>query len=291
MKISLEVEEFLTYLITEKGDSLKTIECYKKDLKEFSDYLSDKDCSLLSNDDMNDFLSFLKEKGMKNNSLIRKSMSVKGFYSFLKREGIITVALSDLVTPKKEGKLPDILSMDEMERLLGMMDLSTAKGQLDHAMVLICFSCGLRVSELVNLRIDQINTKNGYLRVSGKRNRQRLIPISKDALEGMNQYVLAVRDKSHTKSPCLFVHENGKEVSRQYFFLELKKYVKMAGINKNVSPHTLRHSYASILLENGAQLRTIQELLGHQDISTTQIYTHISKKKEQEEYDQAMRRK
>ncbi len=291
MKISLEVEEFLTYLITEKGDSLKTIECYKKDLKEFSDYFSDKDCSLLSNDDMNDFLSFLKEKGMKNNSLIRKSMSVKGFYSFLKREGIITVALSDLVTPKKEGKLPDILSMDEMERLLGMMDLSTAKGQLDHAMVLICFSCGLRVSELVNLRIDQINTKNGYLRVSGKRNRQRLIPISKDALEGMNQYVLAVRDKSHTKSPCLFVHENGKEVSRQYFFLELKKYVKMAGINKNVSPHTLRHSYASILLENGAQLRTIQELLGHQDISTTQIYTHISKKKEQEEYDQAMRRK
>ena len=291
MKISAECEEFLTYLVTEKGDSIKTIECYKKDLQEFALFLDDKDASLLKVDDLNDFLSMLKSKGLKNNSLIRKSMSVKGFYAFLKRDGIISVAISDLITPKKEERLPDILTIGEIQSILAKPDTSTKKGLLDHTMILICLSCGLRVSELVGLRIDQINAKNGYLRVTGKRNKQRLIPVSKQAVMALNEFVGKVRKESRTKSPLLFVHPDGTEVSRQYFFLQLRKYVRECGIQKKVSPHTLRHSYASILLENGAELRQIQELLGHQDISTTQIYTHISKKKAQEEYDHSMRRK
>lgn len=285
-----EIEEFLTYLVAEKGDSIKTIECYKKDLYQFSSFLSDKDASLLSIDDMNDFLSKLKKDGLKNNSIIRKSMSLKGFYKYLKNEEIISIVLSDFITPKKENRLPETLTLSEIEKLLKVIPIDSKKGRLDYTMIIFCFSCGLRVSELVSLRLDSINVKNGYLRVTGKRNRERLLPINSMALDALKMYLNEVRNISHTKSHHAFVHPNGLEVSRQYFFLELKKYVELSTINKKVSPHTLRHSYATILLENGAELKQIQELLGHQDISTTQIYTHISRKKQEEEYQKAMPR-
>ncbi len=282
-------EEFLTYLMTEKGDTGKTLESYKVDLDQFIRFVGKRDACELTGNDLGDFLSFLSGKGYKNNTLIRKSMAVKGFYKFLKNEGEIRLVLSDLLTPKKEQRLPDVLSSEEIQRLFAAIDQKDYKGRLDFTLCLICFSCGLRVSELISLRKDKINPESGQIRLMGKRSKERIVPISNEALEGLFSY-LKERDKIKTKSKNLFVHQNGKEVSRQYFFLEIKKYAKDAKIKKNVSPHTLRHSYATLLLENGAQLKEIKELLGHEDISTTQIYTHISKKKEEEEYRQAMRR-
>ena len=291
MKTSQKVEDFLTYLVTEKGDNITTIHCYQKDLSEFYEYLNDKEVENLTSDDMNDFLSHLSNKGMKNNTIIRKSMAIKGFYKYLRMEGVISVSLTDLVTPKKESRLPVTLSLEEVTKLLDQPSRDTDKGLLDHTMILLCFSCGLRVSELVGLRIDRINHKNGFLRIFGKRNKERLVPISQGALNAVSEYEIGYRKSIKTTNKNLFLHPDGSLVSRQYFFLELKKYSKMAGIEKNVSPHTLRHTYATLLLENGAKLRNIQELLGHQDISTTQIYTHISKKKQVEEYHSAMPRK
>lgn len=290
MKTNEAVEEFLTFLLTEKGDSLTTIKAYQIDLEEFTRFVSNKPAEGLNSADMNDFLFSLQSKGMKNATLIRKSMAIKGLYKFLKGEGIIKITLSDLQSPKKEKHLPDILTIEEINLLLRQPDLQTAKGILDLAMMEVTFFCGLRVSELIELRIDKINTKSGYLRVLGKGNKERIIPINQEALKVVSYYQEEVRSHIETKSMKLFLHENGREVSRQYFFLELKKYVKMANINKNVSPHTLRHCFATQLLENGAQLRLVKELLGHADIETTQIYTHLSKKKQQEEYEKSMRR-
>lgn len=285
------IEEFLTYLLTEKGDSIKTIEAYKLDLYSFSNYVDNKDVSLLSSNDMNDYLFSLSDKGYKNASLIRKSMSIKGFYKYLKREDAIDLVLTDLQVPKKEKRLPEILSVEEINQLIEQIDINTDKGLLDLAMILLTFSCGLRVSELVLLRKDRINFKNAYLRVFGKRNKERILPVSKEALEVLIRYDQTIRNKIQKKSPLFFLHSDGKEVSRQYFFLEIKKYAKKANLKKNISPHTLRHSYATLLLENGAQLKQVQAFLGHADIETTQIYTHLSKKKQQEEYEASMRRK
>jgi integrase/recombinase XerD len=218
----------------------------------------------------------LQSHGIKNATLIRKSMAIKGLYKFLKGEGILDITLSDLQTPKKEKRLPDILSLEEIQRLFQQPDINTPKGLLDLALMETTFACGLRVSELINLRKDKINTKSGYLRVLGKGSKERIIPIHQEALKVISLYEKEVRSKIDTKKMNLFLHKNGKEISRQYFFIELKKYVKQAGIEKNVSPHTLRHCFATLLLENGAQLRQVQELLGHQNLSTTQIYTHVT---------------
>lgn len=285
-----EIEEYLTYLVSEKQDGLKTLECYKRDLYEFAIFLEDKEAKNLSLDDFNDFLFHLHELNRKDSTVIRKSMAVKGFYRYLKEEDVIDLVLSDLSTPKKEEHLPDILSFDEIKRILQVIDLSSDKGYLDYAMTFVCFSTGLRVSELVHLKKDQINFKNGYLKVTGKRNVQRIIPIGKEPLLGIERYIKILKEHGISKD-YVFLHLDGSEVSRQYFFLKLKKYVKEAGIEKKISPHSLRHSFATLMMENGAGLKDVQNLLGHQNIETTQIYTHLSKKKEEEEYRLSMRRK
>ncbi len=290
MTINEAKEEFLTYLMTEKGDSSKTLESYRIDLEQFIEFVDKKEAYQLNGNDLGDFLAYLSGKGYKNSSMIRKSMAVKGFYKFLKNDGEISLVLSDLMTPKKEQRLPDVLNEEEIARLFAAIDQNTYKGRLDFALCMLCFSCGLRVSELVSLRKDKINPESGQIRLLGKRSKERIVPISNEALHSLLSY-LKERNQIKTKSSYLFVHQDGKEVSRQYFFLQIRKYAADAGIEKHVSPHTLRHSYATLLLENGAQLKEIKELLGHEDISTTQIYTHISKKKEEEEYRQAMRRK
>ena len=291
MRINEAISSFLTYLLTEKGDGVKTLNAYEKDLKDFQDYLENKDVSLLKGDDLNDYLFFLKDKGYKTSSLIRKATAIKGLYKHLKNEGIVSITISDLQSPKKEKRLPEVLTLDEINKILQVIPQEKDKGLLDLALVMLTFSCGLRVSEVVSLRKDRINFKNGYLRAFGKGNKERILPISEEALSVLSRYDDRVRNKIKTKSPIFFLHPDGKEVSRQYFFLQLKKYVKQANIAKSVSPHTLRHTYATLLLENGAQLRTVQVLLGHADIETTQIYTHLSKKKQHEEYLSSMRRK
>ena len=291
MKTKEAYEEFLTYLASEKGDDSKTISAYETDLSQFCDFVKNKDIKELTPEDRDDFLFSLEKKNIKRSSQIRKATTLRGFYKFLKREGLREdLLLSSLVTPKKEKHLPTVLSLEEVKRLFAKPDLSTKRGLLDLALMEVAFSCGLRVSELVELRKDEINRKSGYLKVTGKRKKERLLPIRREALEVMKLYEEKVRSPIKTSSPYFFLHEDGKKVSRQYLFLRLKEYVKSAGINKNVSPHTLRHTYATLLLENGAELREVQELLGHAEIETTQIYTHLSQKKEQEAYEKGMRR-
>lgn len=291
MKTRGGIEEYLTYLLTEKGDDLKTIDAYKTDLYPFADFVEDKEVSSLTSNDLNDYLFYLEDKkNYKRSTLIRKATAVKGFYKFLKREGLNDVILSDLASPKKEKRLPEVLTLEEIKRLFRQPDVATDRGLLDLTLMEVCFSCGLRVSELVNLRKDSINRKNGYLKVFGKRSKERLLPISKEALRVMEEYEKRIRSPIKTKSPLYFLHKDGTTVSRQYFFLRVKKYAQDAGITKKISPHTLRHSFATELFANGAELRQVQELLGHADIETTQIYTHITQRGESEAYERGMRR-
>ena len=284
-------EEFLTYLASEKGDDPKTLQSYDVDLKQFLSFTKKEDVNDLTDDDLDDFLFYLESKGEKRSTIIRKSTCLRGFYKFLKREGYRKdIVLSSLESPKPEKRLPTVLSLEEVERLFAQPNINEDKGLLDLTLMEVAFSCGLRVSELVGLRKNEVNLKNGYLKVYGKRKKERILPIRREALQVMEEYLKRIRNPIQKSSPLFFLHPNGNEVSRQYFFLELKKYAKSAQITKNISPHTLRHTYATLLLENGAELRKVQELLGHADIETTQIYTHLSHKKEEEAYQKGMRR-
>ena len=291
MKTRDAIEEYLTYLITEKGDALNTIEAYQKDLYAFCDSIQNKDIERIQSKDLNDHLFALESKGLKNASLVRKGTVIKGFLSYLKKEGKIDLVLSDLYVPKKEKHLPTYLNSQEIERLFSVIPIQEERGLLDLALMEVSFACGLRVSEACSLRKDALSLTGGYIKVKGKRSKERLIPISQDALSILQLYYENIRKNIKSKSPNLFLHSNGKNISRQYFFLRIKKYAKDAGIEKEISPHSLRHSFATLLLENGAHLRSVQELLGHSDIKTTQIYTHLSHKKEQEVYEESMRRK
>ncbi len=291
METRIEIEEFLTYLLTEKGDGKKTLEAYSNDLNQFCDFVSNKDASLLSAKDYQDFLFYLKDKNLKSTSVIRKSMAIKGFYKFLKKEKQNNTILFDLVSPKKEKHLPVYLTLEEMKSFLSSIDMSQKKGILDRTMLLFCFFCGLRVSELIQIRRDELDIPNGVVKVTGKGNKQRLIPFSEDVKKELLFYEKEYRDKIKTEKKNFFLHPNGEEISRQYVFLAVKKYAEKARIEKNISPHTLRHSFATLLLSKGANLKEVQTLLGHEEIQTTEIYTHLEDKKREEIYFSSMPRK
>jgi integrase/recombinase XerD len=294
MTVTEESEEFLSYLVAEKGDSPATLSAYKKDLSQFCSFVQNKDCSQLTAEDISDFLLFCsEEKQLKKASAIRKAMALRGFYKFLKREGILEVELADLPVPKKAKRLPRVLTQEEIGRLFSVPDPSKPRQLLDLAMLELCYACGLRVSELVSLTTENITFKGGYLKVFGKGRKERIVPVGREAQEVVLRYVEEVRNglPNAKKTKVLFLHpKTGKKVSRQSFFLRLKAYARKAGITKTISPHSLRHSFATHLLENGAKLRDVQELLGHSQIETTQIYTHVSQTAEIEQYRKAMKR-
>lgn len=283
-------ENFLMYLATEKGDSKMTISSYKIDLKEFFDFVKVEDVKDLTADDVSSFVQELSLKGYKKNSLIRKAMCIRLFYKYLKSENLINVSLDELPPIKNDKKLPIYLTVDEVDKIIKSVDKDTPKGLLDLSLIILDFSTGLRVSELVNLKIQNFNFKDSYLKVMGKGNKERIIPYTKETYEIINLYLQKIRNQIKTSKKELFLHPDGKNVSRQYFYLRLKEYAKIAGINKNISPHTLRHTFATFLLNNGAGLKSVQELLGHSNIETTQIYTHLSMKTKLEEYDKKMKR-
>ena len=291
MKLREGKAAFLSYLRSEKGDSRNTLVSYSQDIGQFVSFLSDKECKELTLDDYNNFLFFLQDKGRKTSTIIRKARAVKGRYKYLKERKVISVVLSELALPKKERRLPVFLTREEVLSLLSVVDSSSEKGLLDQARRQVCFGSGLRVSELVGLRRDRINFKGRYLKVYGKGKKERLVPINPREREDRTLYLQKVRRGVKAKSPLFFLHPNGKPISRQYFFLKVKEYARKAGIEKKISPHTLRHTFATLLRENGAELKTVQELLGHSDIETTQIYTHLSKSKEKEAYGKARKRK
>ncbi len=292
MRIDDAVEQYVQYIIAEKGLSPQTAKSYVEDLKAFFKVFDKYDTSELEGDDIPLFLQHELSIGMSVSTALRRISAVKGFYMFLKRDGYFTGEIPEYDAPKKPEHLPNCLSVEEVEDLLNAPDMTKPTGVRDRAMLEVMYASGLRVSELLSLERNRVNMNKGIISVMGKGAKERKVPIGDFALEYLEKYVNEVRSKNKGRSSkYLFLNREGKPLSRQYFFKQIKKYAEDAGITTNVSPHTLRHCFATHLLENGAELRAVQEMLGHTNISTTQIYTHISTKRIVNAYDLYMNKK
>ncbi len=288
MKIAEAMENYLVYLMAEKGDSKKTIDAYENDLHQFLRFTKKEQAEKLTLLDYEDHLAYLTSEGLSKASLSRKATTIKGFYRFLKNEGVITVSLGEMELPKRSIRLPRTLSDQEIRKLFGSVSTESYKGLLNLSMMELCYSCGLRVSELCNLKIDQANVQDGYLKIRGKGDKERMVPMNRECQSYLTLYLKERKALKKTKGKNLFLHQDGSPVSRQYFFLALRKYGKEAGLGENIHPHMLRHSFATTLLENGAPIRQVQELLGHSKVETTMIYTQVSTRLKREGYDKAM---
>ena len=291
MEIADAVDRYHQYILVEKGLSLQTWASYLEDLQAFFNYFSKKETTDdLSETDLYEFLKYELSVGHSVSTALRRLSSTRGFYLFLKKDGLYTGNIPDIETPKKPKHLPNCLSEEEVEALLNAPDLSTPGGLRDKAMLETMYSSGLRVSELLNLEKGQVNLNKGVITVFGKGAKERKVPIADYAVEYIRQYITEVRNKNENKgSKYLFLSKKGEPLSRVYFFKQVKKYSELAGITTNVSPHTLRHSFATHLLNHGAQLRIVQGMLGHTNIATTQIYTHVSSEKLKSDYDKIMK--
>lgn len=273
------ISQYLEYLELEKGLSQNTIDAYRRDLYDFAD--NGKTLEEIDRISISNYIRSLKERKLASTSIIRKVASLRGFFKWATSMNILEKnPASTLEQPKVPQRLPKVISLKEIEEILHA-DLNV----LQSLMVELLYSCGLRVSELVNLKINDIDMNSKYVRCFGKGSKERIIPIGKKALDVLNKYMpereLLIK-KYNLSTKKLLVLESGRLVNRQDVYNVIHAKGKM--INKNISPHTLRHSFATHLLENGADLRVVQELLGHSDVSTTQLYTHISKKRLKDVY-------
>ena len=276
------LDQFLHYLVVEKGLSKNTIEAYSLDLTRFLDYLRGKGIRELRDIgkfDVRGFLLSLKRKNLSAKSIGRDLSAIRSFFKFLIQEGILeTNPIEDLESPKVAKKLPEILSLKEIEQILEQPDLQTPLGIRDRAMLEMLYATGMRVSELTRLPTHQVNLEGGYVLLYGKGSKERVVPLGSEAMNWVSLYLSTARRilAKAKESPFLFINRSGKGMSRQGFWKNLKDYARRAGLRKRISPHLLRHSFASHLLERGADLRSVQMMLGHVDISTTQIYTHVT---------------
>ncbi len=277
------VDRYINYLLVEKGLSTKTIEAYSADLSRYTAYLSANGTGDVSENDTRLLLRYLialRGEGLTPRSRARHLVTIRGFYRFLVQERILSADPAALIDMPKSGlRLPDVLSVNEVERLLKTPDTTKPTGFRDAAMLEMLYAAGLRVSELIGLKLLDVNLEAGFVRVFGKGARERIVPIGRHARNKMERYLAESRPEllKRITSPYLFIARAGKPMTRQGFWKMLKRYAQQAGIRKNVSPHSLRHSFASHLLEGGADLRAVQVMLGHVDISTTQIYTHVAR--------------
>lgn len=250
-----------------------------------------KDTSDLLGTDVLDFFRYQLSLGLSVSTCLRRLSSLKSFYLFLNKEGIIHEEIPEMEPVKRPNRLPTCLSIEQVEDLLNAPDLETPDGIRDKAMLETMYASGLRVSELLNLELARINLNAGIITIHGKGAKERKVPLGDFAKDYILQYVNEVRNpmKKKIDKNYLFLNKYGKRLSRQYFFKAIKKYAIKAGITSNISPHTLRHCFATHLLENKADLRVVQELLGHTNIATTEIYTHISTKRILSAYDTYMK--
>ncbi len=278
------IVDFLQFLKIERNLADNTVSAYGRDLEKFRRYLSSvkkEDVSLVERDDIQDYTRFLKGKNFSSQTIARNLVSIKMFFRFMMREGKIKNDPSqDLEAPLSWSKLPEVLGINEVENLLNQPALMKRNGCRDRAILELLYATGMRVSELVNLKLSDLNLKIGYVRCLGKGEKERIVPVGKIAREVLENYLAKARPVLTGKgkdSQYLFVNKHGLPFSRQAIWKMLKKYVRKAGIRKNVTPHTLRHSFATHLLHGGADLRSVQEMLGHANISTTQIYTHVDR--------------
>ena len=270
------IEEFIDYLRFEKKYSENTISSYKRDLNKINSYLK-KDFIKLTKADIQKYIQNLS-KNESSNTISRTISSLKSFYKFLEiNKYTNTNPLTTIISPKTARKLPKVLSEEEVNKLLDI-NLNNDFDYRNKAMLELMYSSGLRVSELINLTVNDVDLKNSLVRIFGKGSKERIVPLNDYATEALNNYILYHRPKlfKQKENNYLFLNNHGNQMTRQGFFKTLKKITKEKGIKSELSPHTLRHSFATHLLKYGANLRSIQELLGHSDISTTQIYTHIT---------------
>ena len=279
------VDLYINHLVVEKGLAQKTVQAYSSDLKAYLLFLDDQQISDINQCDTAAILKYLID--LRNNGRIARTrarhlVTIRGFYQYLLKSGTIRQNPAKLVDLPKSGlKLPEVLNIEQIEQLLARPDATRPSGLRDAAMLELIYAAGLRVSELILVEFSAVNLEAGFVRVLGKGNKTRIVPIGRKALERIDDYIQHGRNtmlKGHS-SKFLFVARAGKPMTRQGFWKLLKRYACEAGIKQRVTPHSLRHSFASHLLEGGADLRAVQEMLGHVDIATTQIYTHVAQKR------------
>ncbi len=278
------LSHFLNYISVEKGLSKNTIESYERDIKKYISYLKDQNIDFINTARMDiiSYLSYLNKDGLSPASAARNIVSLRSFYKFLLSEKEISSdPTENIELPKRWNRLPKTLAYDEIERLITHNKGNDPSGIRDDAMIELLYASGLRVSELVSLRINNVNLEAGYLITIGKGKKERIVPIGEVALEKIQKYLFSGRAGllKGRASDYIFVTWSGRPMTRQGFWKLIKKYAKEAGVKKPFSPHTLRHSFATHLLERGADLRAVQMMLGHSDISTTQIYTHVTRER------------
>ena len=285
MTVKDNIAQFLDYLSLERGLSKNTLISYERDLVKFSGYLKKKGAVSFNEakkSDVTDFMFSEKDKGLSANSIARSLAAIKTFFKFLAREGFLKMDVTSVIeTPKLWKHLPDSLSINEVDRLLSKPNLKDWIGIRDKACLELMYATGMRVSEIVSLNLTDINLDLGVVKCMGKGSKERIVPLGKAAGTAVRRYLDRVRPtlvKSDSEKG-LFLTRLGHKMTRQMFWKIIKSYAKKARIDKNIMPHTLRHSFATHLLERGADLRSVQEMLGHANISTTQIYTHINKER------------
>ena len=273
------LRSFLNYLLVDKGLSNNTAKAYEADISSFFQWLDNEDLKYknLQEDHINQYISFLFQKKMRSSSVNRKISSIKSFYIFLvKRNFVKNSPLNDLVTPKQEKYLPESMSEAEVDKLLNSPDVSNKIENRDKAMIEMLYATGMRISELVNLKITDVDMKRCVVKVFGKGSKERLVPFGETALDSLKSYL---NDREQSSSKEIFLSNRGKKMTRVAFWQRVKIYLIRENLKNSISPHTLRHAFATHLLNRGADLRSVQLLLGHSDLSTTQIYTHIAKQR------------
>jgi len=273
------LRSFLNYLLVDKGLSNNTVKAYEADISSFFQWLDNEDLKYknLQEDHINQYISFLFQRKMRSSSVNRKISSIKSFYIFLvKRNFVKNSPLNDLVTPKQEKYLPESMSEAEVDKLLNSPDVANKIENRDKAMIEMLYATGMRISELVNLKITDVDMKRCVVKVFGKGSKERLVPFGETALDSLRSY-LNEREQSSSKE--IFLSNRGKKMTRVAFWQRVKIYLIRENLKNSISPHTLRHAFATHLLNRGADLRSVQLLLGHSDLSTTQIYTHIAKQR------------
>lgn len=277
------VKSFTSYLRLEKSLSPNTIEAYENDLKKLFTFLHQQDKSItkISLIDLQSFLKELAELGLSARSQARIISGIKAFYRFLHLEKITEIDPTELLeAPKLGRKLPETLSTNEIDQIIAQIDRSKPEGERNKALLETLYSCGLRVSELVDLKISHLYVQEFYIRIVGKGNKERLIPIGQQALKQITLYLDEIRVHMNVQKgfeDYVFLNRRGRRLSRNMVFIIVKDLTEKAGIRKNISPHTFRHSFATHLVEGGADLRAVQEMLGHESILTTEIYTHLDR--------------
>lgn len=288
MEINESFDAFIQYLRVERGVSEITVKNYREDFKIFLLSFPDvKTTDDLNVDMLPEFVRRQDELARSSSTILRRYSLLRNYFSFLNEENILHEEIPDVDKPKSSKRLPFVMSNEEVDELLEAPDISKDNGMRDRAMLELMYATGLRVSELLSLRFRNVNMQNGLITVHGKGNKQRSVPVSSFALEFLRKYIDGPRKrvKGSKDTDIIFLNRDGKALSRTYFFMQVKRYAEEKGIDSSVSPHTLRHCFATHLLENGASLRAVQEMLGHSNIATTQIYTEVSTKRIMSAYD------